>query len=466
MSEQAYCKYLCVVCGWVYDEAKGDPDSGLAPGTRFEDIPDDWYCPLCGVGKADLSLLPDKPVKAVSRPLSSAPGELAKGGHDTIVILGAGIAGWAVAEAIRQHDAEVPVLLVSACDGSVYPKPALSVALAKGMAADDLVEASAEQRAAELGICVRTQTRVLRIDRGGKRLVTARGGIHYDKLILATGARQRQIMLQGDGAAEVLRINDLASYRQYREQLDKGVERITILGAGLVGVEFAEDLLAAGKQVTVIDLAPYPLASLLPEAMCKDLQARLADKGLSWQMNNGIEAVDKTEQGYRLRLKDGSNIDTGLVISAVGLQPVTELAEKSGLRTARGVVVDTLMQSSDENIFALGDCAEIEGQIYAYIEPIRRQAQCIASVLGGMNNAFVPSPPMVRVKSPSLPVCVAPPAGSGKWQLIKQDENGIWMEHRSAGELSGFALSGRYTQQASSLEGQLREGVPQLAAAV
>ncbi|MFU8837687.1 MAG: FAD-dependent oxidoreductase [Thiohalomonadaceae bacterium] len=466
MNQQDYRKYLCVVCGWVYDEAKGDPDSGLAPGTRFEDIPDDWYCPLCGVGKADLSLLPDKPIKAVSRPTNSVPGELAKGGHDTIVILGAGIAGWGVAEAIRQQNNEVSILLISACDGSVYPKPALSVALSKGMTADDLVEMSAEQRAAELGISVRTQTRVLRIDRSGKRLVTVGGGIHYDKLILATGARQRQLKLEGDGVAEVLRINDLATYRQYREQLSKGAEQITILGAGLVGVEFAEDLLAAGKEVTVIDMASYPLANLLPEVMGKDLQIRLANKGLIWQMNNGIEAVDKTEQGYRLRLKSGENISTELVISAVGLQPVTELAEKSGLSTARGVVVDTLMQSSDENIFALGDCAEVEGQIYAYIEPIRRQAQCIANVISGVGKPFVLSPPIVRVKSPSLPVCVAPPALPGKWQLIKQDDNGMWMEHRSAGELGGFALSGRYTQQASKLEGQLRKDMPLLADAV
>jgi rubredoxin-NAD+ reductase len=463
MSEQAYRKYLCVVCGWIYDEAKGDPDGGLPPGTRFEDIPDDWSCPLCGVGKADLSLMPDKPVKVVSRPPAIVPGELAKGGHDTIVILGAGIAGWAVAEAIRQQDAEVPILLVSACDGSVYHKPALSVALSKGMTADNLVESSAEQRAAELGISVRTQTRGLRIDRTGKRLVTVRGGIHYNKLILATGARQRQLTLEGNGAAEVLRINDLASYRQYREQLAKGAEQVTILGAGLVGVEFAEDLLAAGKQVTVIDMAPFPLASLLPETMGRDLQARLADKGLVWHMNNGIEVVDKIDQAYRLRLKGGEIISCDLVLSAVGLQPVTELAEKSGLLTTRGVVVNTMMQSSDENIFALGDCAEVEGQIYAYIEPIHRQAQSIASVIGGVGEAFVPSPPMVRVKSPSLPVCVAPPAPPGKWQLIKQDENGMWMEHSSAGVLTGFALSGRYTQQASILERQLRKDMPLLA---
>jgi len=465
MTEQAYRKYLCVVCGWIYDEAKGDPDSGLAPGTRFEDIPDDWFCPLCGVTKADMSLLPDKPVVAASapRPASSNKGN-AKGGPDTLVILGAGIAGWATAEAIRRHDPERPILMVSACDGSVYAKPALSVAMGKGLSADDLIEKSAEEMAVEIGIDVRTKTRVMRIDRGRKRLVTAKGGIEYGQLILAVGARQRKLPVQGSAAKEMLGVNDLASYKKLREQLES-VEHVTIVGAGLVGVEFAEDLIAGGKSVTVLDMADGPLAALLPGAISYLLQQRLTEKGVNWRFNTGMQSLERGERRYRASLTDGSEMETDLVIAAAGLEVLSELAEKAGLNVNRGICVDAQMRTNDENIFAVGDCAEVNGQIYAYIEPIRRQAESIAAALNGKDLRFESRAPIVRVKSPSLPLCVAPPQQEGGvWNVVRQDADGITMEYRIGGELAGFALSGKAIAAAGEMERAMQQPAVKLAA--
>ncbi|MES9845275.1 MAG: rubredoxin, partial [Candidatus Sedimenticola sp. 6PFRAG5] len=103
MNDSAFRRWICEACGYIYDEAKGDPDSGLAPGTLYEDIPDDWQCPLCGLTKSDLILLPDpKPMAAVERTKSTSAGNNnCRGGEDYIVIVGAGIAGWSVAETIR-----------------------------------------------------------------------------------------------------------------------------------------------------------------------------------------------------------------------------------------------------------------------------------------------------------------------------------------------------------------------------
>jgi rubredoxin-NAD+ reductase len=454
MTEQAYRKYLCVVCGWIYDEAKGDPDSGLAPGTRFEDIPDDWYCPLCGVTKADMSLLPDKPATpaVASKPVAKKSGN-SKGGADTLVILGAGIAGWATAEAIRRHNPEKPILMVSACDGSVYSKPALSVAMGKGLSADDLVEKSAEGMAAELGIDVRTKTRVMRIDRERKRLVTAKGGIGYGQLVIAVGARQRKLPVQGNAAKEMLGVNDLISYKKLRQKLEAGVEHVTIVGAGLVGVEFAEDLIAGGKSVTVLDMADGPLASLLPGPVSHQLQQRLADKGVTWRFNTGMESLDKGEGRYVATLTDGTELETDLVISAAGLEVLSELAEKSGLNVNRGICVDEQMRTNDENIFAVGDCAEVNGQIYAYIEPIRRQAESIAAAIEGKSQPFEAKAPVVRVKSPSLPLCAAPPLQEGgSWEVVAHDADGLKMEYRIGNQLAGFALSGKKIAEAAKME--------------
>jgi len=113
---QAWRQFICRACGLIYDEETGDPDSGLAPGTRFEDIPDDWECPLCGVTKLDFEpyVMREAPV-AVAMPV---------GPRETgMVVVGGGLAGWSVIEAIRAIDQSTPITLVSGCKGDLYHKP-------------------------------------------------------------------------------------------------------------------------------------------------------------------------------------------------------------------------------------------------------------------------------------------------------------------------------------------------------
>ena len=112
MQDQAWKQFICRACGLIYDEQIGDPDSGIAPGTRFAEIPDDWVCPLCGVVKADF-----EPYESLSAtPVTgSAPLKLARGVG--VVIVGGGQAGWAAAEAVRAQDAVVPITMVTACAG-------------------------------------------------------------------------------------------------------------------------------------------------------------------------------------------------------------------------------------------------------------------------------------------------------------------------------------------------------------
>jgi len=136
MTAQAWRTFICRACGWIYDEALGDADGGLPPGTRFEDIPEDWMCPLCGVSKADFE--PCEPLPTLRRAASvtaSSRRTRTGGRHDAgVVIVGAGCAGWQMAQALREHDADLPITIVTACPGHVYDKPLLSVALAKGIA--------------------------------------------------------------------------------------------------------------------------------------------------------------------------------------------------------------------------------------------------------------------------------------------------------------------------------------------
>ncbi|MEJ2060440.1 MAG: FAD-dependent oxidoreductase [Gammaproteobacteria bacterium] len=450
-----YKRWICDACGFIYDEAKGDPDSGLAAGTRYEDIPDDWQCPLCGLSKSDLRLLPEPQPAVAAAPVERPAANAGKcrGGNDYVVIVGAGIAGWSAAEAIRRADPEVPLLLVSACEGLIYPKPALSMALAQGKSAEDLVEEDAYSRAAGLGMQVRTETRVIRIDAQKRRLVTAKGGIQYGTLVLALGAHQRELPVAGDAAADVLRVNDLLTYKKLRRRLEQGVRHITILGAGLIGCEFAEDLSGSGYAVKVVDPADRPLASLLPGEMGDDLRRRLADKGVDWSFNDTLARLERRDEGYRAALSSGAEFSTDLVLSAAGLVPNTDLAAKAGLDVNRGISVDRHMRCSVPGIYALGDCAEVEGQVFAYIEPIRRQAETIAANLAGKETVFEVTSPLIKIKTPTLPLTVC---GGGKlegrtWSTVEVSEQGRRMEYREAGHLLGFALSGAQTKNGVTL---------------
>lgn len=454
MNNTAYKRWICDACGYIYDEAKGDPADGLAPGTRYEDIPDDWQCPLCGMMKSDLRLLPEAVAAPVTKSASvKRNGNKSRGGSDYIVIVGAGMAGWSVADAIRRRNPERPILLISACKGQVYTKPAISLAISQGRSADDLVDSDAVSRAAELNIKVQPETRVLKIDTTRKRLTTTKGGIEYGKLILALGARQRELPIEGDAADSVLRVNDLLSFKKLEHRLQEDVKNITIVGAGLIGCEFADDLTRAGYKVSVVDPGNRPLANLLPEMMAIELQERLAAKGVFWNFGVTVKRIDHDADELKVELSDGSHFPTDLVLSAAGLVTNLDLAKKTGLHVDVGVAVDNDMRTSNPDIYAIGDCASVAGRLFAYIEPIHRQADAIAADIMGEDEKFMPVPPMVKIKTQTMPMTVCRPVSTNKeevWQMISNNQDGCHFDMLNDRNLIGFALSDVLASDASS----------------
>ncbi len=451
-------RWICKTCGWIYDEAKGDPDSGIPPGTRFEDIPEDWSCPLCGVTKADfISLEEYAAQRAASGPKSRprrARGQV--GGEDAVVIVGSGIAGWSAAARLREHDPDRPITLITADDGCVYPKPALSMAIGQGRSADDLVEQSGPDQAEALGITLQADTRVMGIKPADRRLLTAKGNVKYGQLVLALGASQRRRAFEGDAADDILRINDLSSYRRMREKLDLRPMHVTLIGAGLIGVEFAEDLLAGGHRVTLLDLGDQLLGRLAPPPIATRLLAALEGQGAEFRPGVSLAALDRDGDRYRATLTDGGMLSTDLVISAMGLVPNIELAKKAGLAVNRGILAEPAdMRTSDPHIFAVGDCAEVDGRSYFYIEPIKRQAEAAAAALCGQSAPFERRPVAIRVKTHSLALSLCPPdlsvADLGGWHLREEDGESCRMDFLVHGELAGYALSGAQAAHAAEL---------------
>jgi rubredoxin-NAD+ reductase len=438
----------CTVCGFVYDEAQGMPEENIAPGTRWDDIPDDWACPDCGVAKADFRMIERARVETTAANHSvptadDAAKEAADADTAPLVIVGSGMAGYSLAREFRRHNQEQKVLLLTRDGGENYSKPMLSNALAREKTPQALISKRAEEMARELDVDVRTGVEVNAIDRTARTITTTAGSFRYSRLVLATGADQRPLSLTGDAADTVMSVNDLADYQRFRSQLpNRG--HVIILGAGLIGCEFANDLIDNDYRVTVLDLAELPLGALVPEEVGNAVRERLTTLGVHWRFGVSVTSVDRHDDALRCTLSDGSRLDGDLVLSAVGLAPRVELARAAGLEVSRGIVTNAALRTSDPNIYALGDCSEVGQQVRLFVAPLRLGAVALARTLAG-DPTHVDYPPMpVLIKTPACPVVTLRPDDgiNGSWRVVDADHDGIECHFVDADDqLRGFTLT-------------------------
>ena len=413
-------QFICHACGYIYDEAEGDPDSGLAAGTRFEDIPDDWACPLCGVTKTDFSAYEAPSIDALRASGSGCVVVAPRGGSAGVVIVGGGRAGWQMAEALRAQDAALPITLVSACAADVYDKPLLSVAVARGLDPAGLVKESGAQAAARLGVRLLSQTHAVRICADTRTLRTTRGNLHYDQLVLAHGAQAA--LPPALPPAYVWRVNHLGAYQKLRAALGdaqaSGPKDVLIVGAGLIGSELANDLALADHRITLLDTQAEPLARWQSEHAGAQLLGAWKDLPIRFIGGVQVASVERSahrsegrsngldEVRYCVTTTDGQTFVADQVVAATGLATPSRLAQSAGLEWDQGIAVQAAtLRTSNDRIHALGDCITVQGQASRYIEPIGRQVKTIvADICGCEPVPYEVRPAVVRVKTSSLPL--------------------------------------------------------------
>lgn len=380
---------------------------------------------------------------------------------DPVAIIGTGLAGYTAAREFRKLDPDTPLVLVSADDAGFYSKPMLSNALAQGKTAANLLVTPAEQMAAQLRADIRAHTQVVSIDTADKRLQLDTGELAYSRLVLALGADPLRLPLGGDAADEVLSVNDRADYARFRERIaDK--KRIVILGGGLIGCEFANDLVSVGLEVAVIDIATHPLGRLVPAEVGKAMQNALATWGVAWHLGVSATTVNRAGAGLRITLSDGTELDADAVLSAIGLRPRTRLAAAAGLTINRGIVTDRFLATSDPNIHALGDCAEVEGLVLPFVMPLMQGARTLAKTLAGTPTPVsYPAMPVV-VKTPACPLVMSPPAAqaAGDWSIESGCDGVRALFRDPQGALLGFALAGAASNDRQALTRQLPPTLP------
>ncbi len=400
--------------------------------------------------------------------MSSAPTHHAAHGAGALVIIGAGLAGWTTAREFRKLDTSTPIVLVTSDSGDFYAKPTLSNACAQKRSADQLVTTPAAKMAQTLNVTLRAHSQVRSIHTSAKSLAfnDADGATYtqpYAQLVLATGAHPIRVALQGDASADVQSINQLADLAHFQHTLGAAPKTVLIMGAGLIGCEFANDLLLGGYRVHVVDPTERPLAALLPPAAGEQLRVALQALGVVWYFGATVEAVNRANglQPLAVRLSDGAVVGADLVLSAIGLRADTALASAAGIACERGVMVDDQLQTSAPHVFALGDCAQYASagaRTLPYVMPIMNAARTLAATLAGTRTALVFPLMPVSIKTPALPTVVATPhpAQAGGWVAdalgaAAVQGGGVWRFMDPAGQQRGFVLTGGQTTRRMEL---------------
>lgn len=362
-----------------------------------------------------------------------------------LTIIGTGHAGYTLAREFRRLNPDAPLRLISQDGGESYYKPDLSKSAAKDP--ESLIKAPFEAQASALNADILVRSKVISLQPQDRTLTLEKGEVlAYSTLVLATGASPLPMPFPA------LRVNNLDDYRAFRAGLQAG-QAITILGAGLIGCEFAHDLASSGYQVSVVELADRPLAALLSPELSHALRLALEALGVSFYL--GQKAVSAAQN--HVTLDSGTSL-TGTVLAAVGLRGNVELAAAAGLNTGVGVVVNEYLQSSDPNIYALGDCVQWPDvqRLRPYILPIASAARNLAQTLNGQPTPTVLPAQPVLVKTPSLPLWVCGAAVPTVWHSEGAGQDWVAKAFDDAGDLRGFAVSGACVPQKNELAKQVK----------
>jgi len=305
-----------------------------------------------------------------------------------LVIIGAGMASGRVIEHLLDTAPDAyDITLFNAEPRGNYNRIMLSPVLSGDKTYEEIVTHS-DAWYAEHGITCRFGEHVTAIDRGAKTVTGENGTVSYDKLVIATGSAPFIIPVPGHDLPGVISYRDLDDTNAMIEAAAKGGKAV-VIGGGLLGLEAAAGLKERGMDVTVLHLMGHLMERQLDEAagylLRKDLEAR----GITVKTQASTKAILGADRAEAVLLESGETLGADLVVMAVGIRPETRLANDAHLDVARGIEVNAQMQTSDPDVYALGECVEFDGHLFGLVAPLYDQAKVLADSLLERPNAFV-----------------------------------------------------------------------------
>ena len=281
-----------------------------------------------------------------------------------MVIIGAGEAGARAAVALREAGWTAPISLIGEETHLPYERPPLSKEVLVSETEPAMSVCLDPERLKTNAITFLPDTRVAQIDRAEKQVVLADGRkIPYFRLLLATGAQARRLQLKGADDKKVLYLRSFKDSLALRSRLKPGAH-LVIIGGGFIGLEVAASAIRKGCRVTILELAPRILTRGVPPEIAAIITQWHQTAGVQFHLSAQLDSFESSGDSITVRLKNGTRIDCDYILVGIGANPETELAAKCGLEIENGIKVDERLQTSDPNIFAIGDCCSFPHRLF------------------------------------------------------------------------------------------------------
>lgn len=283
---------------------------------------------------------------------------------DKVVIAGAGHAAGQVVATLKQQKYAGKIVLVGNEDHLPYQRPPLSKKFLSGKLAVERLFVKPESFYDDPQIELRPHTCAAYIDRDGKTLITNGGdAIAYDKLILALGSRARKLPIPGANLEGVHYLRTIADVDGIRAEFETA-KRVLIVGAGYIGLEVAAVTRQLGLEVTVVEMADRVMSRVVSAEISDFYQIEHTNQGVKLRLSTGVAGFVGESRVTAVKTAEGDDIPTDFVIIGIGIVPNTELATDAELTVDDGIVVNDRCQTSDRNIYAVGDCTSHPNSIY------------------------------------------------------------------------------------------------------
>ncbi|MFS4464389.1 nitrite reductase large subunit NirB [Staphylococcus haemolyticus] len=300
-----------------------------------------------------------------------------------LVMIGNGMAGLrTIEEILERSDSQFDITIIGKEPYPNYNRIMLSNILQKKMTVEETIMNPYEWYE-ENNIQLIVNDPVETVDRSAQTVTTSKGvEVNYDICIFATGSSAFVLPIPGSDLPSVIGWRTIEDTERMIE-IAKTKKKAVVIGGGLLGLECARGLMDQGMEVTVLHLAEWLMEMQLDRKAGGMLKADLERQGMNIELQANSKEIIGKDDVEAIKLADGRIIETDLVVMAVGIRPFTQVARDAGLEVNRGIVVNDYLQTSDPNIYAVGECSEHDGKVYGLVAPLYEQGKVLADYLTG-----------------------------------------------------------------------------------
>ena len=304
------------------------------------------------------------------------------------VIIGAGHAGGMTAISLRQRQYQGSITLIGEENYLPYQRPALSKGFLAGEIEEKRLYLKSQDYFDKNNIRIIRSCKVVAIDRNNKTiLLENQKQLGYEKLVIATGSIVNKLKTSSK-ETDLYYLRTIRDSLKIREKL-RSKNKITIIGAGYIGLEIASIATKKNLEVSVLELENRVMGRVVSAEVSDFFQKKHQSEGVEFKFNTSITDIEDRGKQKRIICSDGSFLNTDVVVIGIGIKPNIELAKSSGLTCDNGILVDANGQTSDHHIFAVGDCSNHPNNIFKQrlrLESVQNaveQAKSIAASIAG-----------------------------------------------------------------------------------